>query len=310
MKTETIFIQNIISPYRNSFFNVLKGYMEDFAVYYMGETEFDRNWDVSKLERKYPNWIDTKGMQFNFRGYRGHINPLLIWKLLRNKEAKNIIMAVSWQDPNIMALSFAKKLHLTSKKLFFWAEANYTAAWSKQYDNRFKWWLKRLVFGAVDGAFIIPGKMSEITFEKWKIRPPRLIYMPNTIDSENLQYLPDKRSTQGLPVLIMPIRIVERIKGGLNFFKAIGEENIRKAIFYIAGDGEDKEYYAQFINEGHYEENIILCGFCDGAKMVELYNYANGFILPSFSDSSPLTMVEAWFLSFADFMFQSLWKSF
>ena len=71
MKTETIFIQNIISPYRNSFFNVLKGYMEDFAVYYMGETEFDRNWDVSKLERKYPNWIDTKGMQFNFRGYRG-----------------------------------------------------------------------------------------------------------------------------------------------------------------------------------------------------------------------------------------------
>ena len=39
----TIFIQNMISPYRNRFFNVLRSDLNDFSVYYTGETEFDRN---------------------------------------------------------------------------------------------------------------------------------------------------------------------------------------------------------------------------------------------------------------------------
>ena len=90
----TIFIQNMISPYRNRFFNVLSSAMKDFSVYYMGETEFDRNWDVSKFERNYSNWVDKNGHEFKIGGYRGHLNPRLVWKLLRNKEAKNIIMAV------------------------------------------------------------------------------------------------------------------------------------------------------------------------------------------------------------------------
>lgn len=289
----TIFIQNIISPYRNRFFNLLNSVMNDFTVYYMGETEFDRNWDVSKLERNYPNWVDKNGHEFKIGGYRGHLNPRLVWKLLRNKEAKNIIMAVSWQDPNIMAIAFAKKLHLTKKRLFFWAEANYTAAWAKKYDYKIKWWFKRAVFKSIDGALIIPGNMSEITFEKWGIKIDKFIYLPNTIDDSNLKYVSGLRNNTALPIFLMPIRIVEKIKGGLNFFKSIGEANIRKAKFIIAGDGDDKELYSQFIHDNHYEDNIILEGFCDSSRMMNLYNRVNALVLPSFSDSSPLSLVEA-----------------
>lgn len=289
----TIFIQNMISPYRNRFFNVLSSAMKDFSVYYMGETEFDRNWDVSKFERNYSNWVDKNGHEFKIGGYRGHLNPRLVWKLLRNKEAKNIIMAVSWQDPNIMAIAFAKKLHLINKRLFFWAEANYTAEWAKKYDYKIKWWFKRAVFNSIDGALIIPGKMSEITFEKWGIKADKFIYLPNTIDDSNLKYVPGVRNSSALPFFLMPIRIIEKVKGGLNFFKSIGDENIRKAKFIIAGDGDDKELYAQFIRDNHYEDNIILEGFCDSSKMMDLYNKVNAFVLPSFSDSSPLSLVEA-----------------
>lgn len=283
----------MISPYRNRFFNVLRSDMSDFAVYYMGETEFDRNWDVSKFERNYPNWVDKKGREFKIGGYRGHLNPRLVRKALSNKEAKNIIMAVSWQDPNIMAIAFVKKLHLTKKRLFFWAEANYTAEWAKKYNYKIKWWFKRAVFNSIDGALIIPGKMSEITFEKWGIKAKRFIYLPNTIDDSNLEYISGVRNNSTLPIFLMPIRIIEKIKGGLNFFKAIGEENIHRAKFIIAGEGDDKELYAQFIRDNHYEENIILEGFCDSAKMMDLYNMANALVLPSFSDPSPLTLVEA-----------------
>lgn len=293
MIINTIFIQNLISPYRNRFFNSLAKNMNDFSVYYMGITESDRNWDVSKLSRNYPNWIDKNGTQFKIGDYKGHINPLLIWKLLRNKDVKNIIMAVSWQDPNIMAIAFAKKMHLTKKQLFFWAEANYTAEWTKKHNNRVKWWIKRAVFNSIDGALIIPGKMSEITFEKWNIKAKRFIYLPNTIDDSNLQYIKGERNLSNLPIFLMPIRIIEKVKGGLNFFRAIGEKNIKTAQFIIAGDGEDKELYQQFIKDNHYENNIILAGFCDSKKMMDLYNRANALILPSFSDPSPLSLVEA-----------------
>ena len=293
MSKETIFIQNLISPYRNRFFNSLFLLMKNFSVYYMGETEFDRNWDVSKIERKYPNWVDMNGYQFKIGGYCAHFNPRLVWRLLRNKETKNIIMAVSWQDPNIMAIAFVKKLHLTRKRLFFWAEANYTAEWTKKYNNRIKWWFKRLVFSSVDGALIIPGKMSEITFEKWNIKTERFIYLPNTIDDSNLKYVSGLRNESDLPIFLMPIRIIEKVKGGLNFFRSIGGGNIRKAKFVIAGDGEDKEIYAQFIRDNHYEENIVLEGFCDSKKMMNLYNKVNALVLPSFSDPSPLSLVEA-----------------
>ena len=293
MKKNTIFIQNIVSPYRNRFFNVLNKYMTDFSVYYMSKSEPDRSWDVDKMELKYNHWIDEKGKYFTIGWFRMHFNPRLVWKILRDKNAKNIILAVSWTDPNIMAICFARRLHLTNKRLFFWAEANYTAEWSKKHNSKFKWLVKRAVFNSVDGAMIIPGKMAKISFEKWNIRVKNFIYNPNTIDDFNLIYNPTLRHSGELPIFILPIRLIEHIKGALNFFDAIGEENVRCAKFIIAGDGVDEEKYKIYISEHNYQDNIILAGFCDSIKMTELYNNANAMLLPSFSDPSPLSLVEA-----------------
>lgn len=295
MSKNTIFIQNILSPYRNRFFNKLISYYDDFTVYYMGESEHDRSWDVTKIERKYHNWIDKYGLELNVGDFRGHLNPRLVWKILRNKKAKNIVLAVSWQDPNIMAIAIAKKLHLTNKRLFFWAEANYTAEWTKKYNNKLKWWFKRMVFSSIDGAMIIPGKMAEITFEKWNINVKEYIYLPNTIDDANLEYISNIRNDSDLPIFLMPIRIIEKVKGGINFFESIGADNVRKAKFIIAGDGDDKKLYEKYIRDNNFEDNIILEGFCDSKKMSYLYNKANALILPSFSDPSPLSLVEACF---------------
>lgn len=289
----TIFVQNIISPYRNRFFNVLSKSMSDFSVFYMSKTEPGRSWDVDRFERNYENWVDEKGRYIKIGWFRAHLNPRLVWKILHNKEAQNIVLAVSWTDPNIMALCFAKRLRLTSKRLFFWAEANYTAEWSKQHNSKFKWWLKRAVFNSVDGAMIIPGKMAELTFEKWGIPVKNFVYNPNTIDDSSLVYNEALRNKEDLPIFILPMRLIEHIKGALNFLDAIGEKNVRSAKFIIAGDGEDEDMYKSFIKEHHYEDNVVLAGFCDSKKMTELYNIANAMLLPSFSDCSPLTIVEA-----------------
>lgn len=289
---KSVFVQNLVSPYRARFFNNLAEKDSSFGVFYLGRSEADRNWDISKIPMQHRYWIDRFGIYFLLKGFHFHINPVLVVKTLFSREIKNVILCVSYCDISIMALCLAKKLHLTRKRFFFWAEANHLTNGARN-ESGFKKRLRRWVFSAVDGAMIIPGRMSEITFEKWGVPVKNYIYLPNTIDDDAMMYdTQNNRAQNELPVFLMPIRIIESLKGAINFFNAIGLDNILRAKFIIAGDGEDKEMYADYIKTHHLEENIILAGFCDSKKMKELYNNANALLLPSFSDPSPLTLVE------------------
>lgn len=290
---KSVFIQNLISPYRSHFFNSLTEQDDSFGVYYLSAKEADRNWDLSKIPMKHNYWVDKFGIYFMLKGFHIHINPALVFKTLFSRQIKNVILCVSYCDISILALVLAKKMHLTSKKYFFWAEANYLTNGARN-ESGFKKKLRSWVFSAVDGAMVIPGRMSEITFEKWNIPVKHYIHLPNTINDEALVYDEcNHRELNELPVFLIPIRIIESLKGALNFFDAIGDENVRKAKFIIAGDGEDKSLYQKYITEHGYEDHIELAGFCEAARMRELYNSSNVLLLPSFSDPSPLTLVEA-----------------
>jgi glycosyltransferase involved in cell wall biosynthesis len=289
----SLFIQNIISPYRSHFFNSLTEQDSSFATFYMATTASDRNWDVSKISMKHKFWVDKYGLCFVLKGIHIHINPILILRTIFSRRIRNIILCVGYDDLSIIALIVAKRLHFTNKRIFFWAEANYLTNGARK-DFVLKSKLRRWVFSAVDGAMIIPGHMSEITFEKWGIPVKNFIYLPNTINDAALKYNAQNRRAQNeLPVFLMPIRIIESLKGALNFFDSIGEKNVREAKFIIAGDGEDKDKYQEYIDKHNYQDNIELAGFCEAADMRELYNSANVLLLPSFSDPSPLALVEA-----------------
>lgn len=291
----TIFIQNLISPYRAHFFNSLASQNDSFVTYYLSKTEKDRNWDLSKIPLEHEHWIDRFGIYFMLKGFHIHINPVLVCKTLFSRNIKNVILCVSYCDISIMALIFAKKMHLTKKRFFFWAEANYLTNGARN-ESRFKKKLRSWVFSGVDGAMIIPGYMSEITFEKWGIPIKHYIYLPNTINDAALKFdVQNRREQNDPPIFLIPIRIIESLKGALNFFEAIGEEYIRKAKFIVAGDGEDKDLYQEYIHTHNFQDNIELVGFCEAYRMCELYNTANVLLLPSFSDPSPLTLVEALF---------------
>lgn len=292
MKTNTILIQNIITPYRSRLFNVLSLKHFDFSVFYMAKTEIDRNWDTSRIMMKHKFWLDRYGIYFCIKHFHIHINPILTLKVLFSRSTKNIILGASYNDINVIALVVAKKMHMTNKRFFFWAEANYLTNGARS-ESKFKYWVRKFVFSSVDGALIIPGKISELTFEKWGIEDKKYIRLPNTISDEKLQYFPEKRNKEAIPIFFMPIRLIESVKGAINFFEAIGRENIKKCRFWIAGDGRDKELYKEYIEKNNYTQNIELLGFCDSKRMEELYNIANVFVLPSFSDPSPLSMVEA-----------------
>lgn len=288
------FIQNIIAPYRTALFNGLVGFNFPFEVGYMGKTENDRSWDIDLSDLKFKYKIYSGWYKF-VKGYHVHFNFSMIYDLIKRKDITDIILSVSWNDLNILVLVFLKKTGIIKKKIHFWTEANYlTIGASRQ--NRLKVMLRSFSYSAVDGAFIIPGKMAKRTLELWKVDYQKLIYLPNLIDEEiftlSVDYL-KLRAVEELPIFILPVRLIEKIKGVINFFEAIGRENIYKGVFLVAGDGPDYEHYKDYISLNDFSKHIFLLGFCDKYKMKDLYQKANVMILPSFSDQSPLALVEA-----------------
>ena len=287
-----VFIQNLFSPYRSYFFNSLYKKVPNFKVYYMGKTEKDRSWDYNKIDMSHPYWLDKWGFYFMLFGYHIHINPVLVCKVAFCNKISDVILGVSYNDFNILILAFLKHLRLTKSRFHFWAEANYLTIGARK-DSTLKRWLRKFVYSAVDGYFIVPGKMSVETFERWGFLNNKYIFVPNTIDEANMIYDAESKKCNRCPMFLLPVRLNEKIKGILNFFNSIGVDNIKKARFIIAGDGPDYDSYMKYIVSNKLQDHIELKGFCDSKEMNSLYNMVDAIILPSFSDPSPLSLVEA-----------------
>ncbi len=288
-----IFIQNLIAPYRVSLFNALKNAGLNFQVFYMRELEDDRSWKIDKNEMKYKYSI-FKGLYFYFKkvNFHFHLNLKLIYAIYKSKNT-NVILGGSWNDPNIMTLCILKRLGIIKNTFSTWSEANmYTLG--AQKDNKVKYLLRKFIFNTVDGYFILPGTMAKLTLEQWGVEMKKVVYMPNTIDEDNFEVATNNiKSKNEIPAFLITARLVENLKGIINFFEAIGVDNIKKAKFYIAGEGYDKDLYEKYISDKNLTENIHLLGQKTASEMASLYASADVFLLPSFSDPSPLSIVEA-----------------
>jgi glycosyltransferase involved in cell wall biosynthesis len=290
-----IFLTNIPTPYRTSFYNELHECGLDFEVFYMREIESDRNWSVERESLKHPHFIDN-GLYRTVGRFHVHFNPRLIQKILKSKDAE-IIIGGAWNDLDVLAIVTLKRLGILKSQLHFWSEANYLTIGASN-DNFLKSLIRKFVYHSSRGAQLSSGRMTEITLaDKWGIKCYKFVPLPNTIEEDRFQISEgdvDKRYTKrSLPIFLMPVRLVEQDKGIINFFNCIGIENTKKAVFNIAGDGVDKERIKDFVESNCLEENVKLLGHCTAEKMASLYREANLFVLPSFSDPSPLSLIEA-----------------
>lgn len=288
-----IFLTNIPTPYRTSFYNQLFDHDFNFEVYYMRNNEDDRSWEMPLEDLDHPFYID-KGFYKMFGRYHLHFNPKLILKLIQKKNV-DIIIGGGWNDVNVLVLAILKRMGLINNALHFWTEANYLTIGASK-DNFLKKITRKFVYNSSRGVQLSSGIMTQMTLEKWGIKSEAYIPLPNTIQEEEFQISEtevDSRYNKTKPIFIMPVRLTEQIKGIINFFTAIRPENIKKGRFLIAGDGPDKLLIAQYISSNGLEGHIELLGHCNIEDLVRVYKSANVFILPSFTDASPLTLVEA-----------------
>ncbi len=289
-----IFLQNTLAPYRISLFNQLQRMGMNIEVLYMTEMERGRSWKIDYDLIEYPYCIDKKGFIGSIRNFDIYWNWKFIKRFISERDSK-IILGGSWNFPDIFAVCLLKRLGIIKVEVLFWSEANYLTNGAMK-KNLLRDILRSFVFNTSNARVIVPGQRAIESFEKWGLKNNSFILLPNVIEEEKFLPLINKpriyTPLTELPRFVLPVRLNEAIKGIVNFFTAIGRDNIKKAHFFILGDGPDEKLIKNFVINNDYTDNIHFEGFCSMTEVVRYYITSDCLILPSFSDPSPLSLVE------------------
>lgn len=289
-----LILQNTMAPYRISLFNKLYEYGFDFEVLYMCELEAGRSWKIDKRTIKYP-YVITNGYKGRIKGFPIYWCPAFIKRFIYEKENK-IILGGSWNFPDVIVTCIMKRLGIIKSEVLFWSEANYLTTGARK-KNKLRDSLRHFVLNTGEGRVILPGQMAIDTFNLWNIKNTKHLLLPNVIDEDS--FLPltaekkDYTKMEMLPVFMLPVRLIENIKGIVNFFRAIGNDNVKKCLFYVLGDGPDESMIKEYIHNNALEKNVVFTGFCQMKEVATYYKKSDVVILPSFTDQSPLALVEA-----------------
>ena len=257
----------------------------------MSKTEKGRSWKVCLEDQRYQYTI-FRGLYFKFGRYHFHFNPGMLCKLLF-KPHDILVLAVSWNDFNIIIILLLKRLHLIHNKIFIWSEANNMTAGARK-SSKLKYLIRRFLLNTADAGIILPGEIALRTLSEWGVQSGKRIFLPNMIQEYDLESVSPRNDwPHSLPNVIIPARISEKTKGQLRFFSAIGMDNIRRVRFHLLGDGPDEKKLHEFINNNHLSDNILMEGFADFKTVASSLKAADFFCLPSLSDPCPLAIYEA-----------------
>lgn len=289
------FLQHTMAPYRISLFNKLYELGLNFEVLYMDELESCRSWVIDKTTIKYPYTL-VDGYKGELFGHSIYCCPQFVNRFIKEQNVK-IVLGGSWNFPDVIITCVLKRIRVIKNEVLFWSEANYLTNGARK-KSLMKSLLRRFVLGTGEGRAIVPGKMAIDTFSKWGLKNKSFIRLPNVIEEDLFEKLYQEKqksfsAMSDVPKFIMPVRLNEKVKGILNFFRAIGPENVHRAHYFVLGDGPDEHIIRKFVYDNDYGNNIEIVGFCQMDKVVDYYSACDALILPSFSDPSPLSLVEA-----------------
>jgi len=290
---------NILNPYRIAFFDKVyenaKSSGVDFKVYAMVEYKSDRPWKYNDFKREYTSLLKSYTVHIKKLTYL-HFNTGLV-KELNAFTPDVVIMAGSYLQPTNLFLLLLQNRY--GYKTVFWSESHFN---EQRNYGRIKLvlrnFLRRQTIGRMD-AFWYPGKKAEELIDYYRKVGSAKIQIPNTIDnnffknddvSDNSIVSFPCVDIEGKKILFTPARLSYE-KGILEFFEIL--KNIDRSLYYwfIAGDGLLKNQIEETIAK--YNLNVKLLGLKNQNQIRELYKVADIFLLPSISDSNPLTCIEA-----------------
>jgi len=285
-------LHNIPSPYRNHRFErmaeIFPSLGIDLEVLFMAWTEPDRFWRFRPEDLRYP-WSIHPGL------HRGnvHFNPGLLRRLRRDKPS--MMVAGGWESATTVLAPWACG---RGPVRVMESESNFD---SGRRTGAFFRRLKGAVIRKYDG-YIVPGPRARALVE-WldpgaAAKP--FVEFPNLVDESVFVAEVDRQRVRrdelrrelGVPgdqaMWVCPARL-ETFKGLHLFLPLL--ESVPGVTLLVAGEGSQRAELQAAIDARRLPVRLV--GQKSQAEMVAMYAAADLFVLPSLSDPSPLSAVEA-----------------
>lgn len=154
---------------------------------------------------------------------------------------------------------------------------------------------ERMAVLFADHIIVISDKVKNDIYSKYgRIRNVHLIY--NGVNKARIMEPANYISTLGLKsrrYILALGRFVEE-KGFDNLIDAyIGSRVSCDYSLVIAGDADHETKYSQALKKKAMQNGVVLPGMVSGDDLAELYSHARLFVLPSFHEGMPISLLEA-----------------
>jgi glycosyltransferase involved in cell wall biosynthesis len=289
-------VTNIPAPYRNHRYRrmraVFPGMGIDFEVYYMAWSEPDRHWRFTEQDLDHPHKV-FGSIHLPGLGPTAHISPRLLAALARWRG--DVLVVGGWGYPTSALAPFvagSRPLRVLE------SESNLESSRLRSSPARY---LKGSLVSRYD-AFLVPGARARELLE-WlapAVASRPFAEFPNLVDeavfADGVARLRRDREGVRRELGASPERQLWVCPARLETFKGLHTllpllEGVKTAELWVAGDGSQRAALQETIER--HALPVRLLGQKDEAAIVRLYAAADLFVLPSLSDPSPLSAVEA-----------------
>jgi len=142
-------------------------------------------------------------------------------------------------------------------------------------------------------VIVISELIQKTLLDKYNRADTHLIYngVPKPVIIEKSDYIKSLGLKSGKYVFALG-RFVEE-KGFDILIRAFSgiDQNIYKLV--IAGDADHETSYSRNLKKLAKSNNVVLTGFVKGKKLQELFSHARLFVMPSFHEGLPISLLEA-----------------
>lgn len=301
-KRKIVFVMNGLSPYRMNLFSSIKSLLDksnlDLTVISLCENEDNRPWRYSEYKTEYTK--KSFGFTLKISDIYLHFNFGLI-RMIKKENPSIIIIAGGYHIPSNLMLVIKK--YKLGAPIYFWSESHLNEVRNyNKYTLKSREYLRKFFYSKMDG-FLSPGIMADDLIRKYN-NSSLIIRLPNTIEDQNYFYkrsieLNKKRTvlrenysiTKDKIVLFSAARL-HKSKGLELFLNLINKSKHKSRIVYVlAGTGSLEPTLECYAIKNQIDLRLI--GYINIQTLTEFLAFSDYFVLPSISDPSPLSVIEA-----------------
>jgi glycosyltransferase involved in cell wall biosynthesis len=300
---DIVCVNNVPTPYRLHLFDALNGEAQKRGARFHGAfmapnlpgRKFHEDLQYSDADcRIYRGWRCGLG------GLALHINPGLVWSLVRRPP--KFLITGGWADFTSALLLLIFPAFRRNTFVLAWVEANSS---SMKHKTGVIAKVRTFLLSRCH-AFVVPGAIAKQTVTMdYHIPDRKFLFLPNLVDeqlfSDRVRTLRTKqhelRAELGLSssqkIMLCCARLEERVKGLMRYVGHVKDLWPDDLVLLVAGSGPDAARTKSWLTDNAMASKVRLLGHFKTDALLRLLAVADAFVLPSLSDPNPLSAIEA-----------------